>query len=61
MRRLARLTSAFSQKWEKLHAMLALHFGWYNFVRVHQSLRVAPAMEAGHIWTIREMLSKIGQ
>jgi hypothetical protein len=62
MRRLTRLTNAFSKKWEKLYAMLALYFAWYNFVRVHQTLRVTPAMEAGvtdHIWTIEEMLSTI--
>jgi len=59
MRRLTRLTNAFSKKWEKLYAMLALYFTWYNFVRVHQTLRVTPAMEAGltdHFWTITELL-----
>lgn len=64
MRRLTRLTNVFSKKWENLYAMLALYFCWHNLVRVHQSLRVTPAMEAGiadHIWTIREMLGRIGQ
>jgi transposase-like protein/IS1 family transposase len=59
MRRLTRLTNAFSKKWEKLYAMLALYFGWYNFCRVHQTLRVTPAMEAGiadHVWEIGELL-----
>jgi capsule polysaccharide modification protein KpsS len=59
MRRLTRSTNAFSKKREKLYAMLALYFGWYNFVRVHQSLRVTPALEAGiadHVWTIKEMM-----
>jgi IS1 family transposase len=59
MRRLTRLTNAFSKKWEKLHAMLSLYFAWYNFCRVHQTLRVTPAMEAGiadHVWEIRELL-----
>jgi IS1 family transposase len=59
MRRLTRLTDAFSKKWEKLYAMLASYFAWYNFVRVHQTLRVTPAMEAGitdHVWEIRELL-----
>lgn len=59
MRRLTRLTNAFSKKWEKLYAMLALYFGWYNFCRVHGSLRVTPAMEAGitdHVWEITELL-----
>jgi len=62
MRRLTRLTNAFSKKWEKLYAMLALYFAWYNFVRVHQTLRVTPAMEAGityHVWTIGELLGKV--
>jgi hypothetical protein len=59
MRRLTRLTHAFSKKWEKLHAMLALYFVWYNFVRVHQTLCVTPAMESGitdHIETFGELL-----
>lgn len=53
------LANAFSKKWEKLYAMLALYFAWYNFWRVHQTLRVTPAMEAGitdHIWMIQELL-----
>ncbi len=60
MRRLTRLTNAFSKKWANLHAALALHFAWYNFCRVHQTLKVTPAMEAGvtdHIWDIRDLLS----
>ena len=60
MRRLTRLTNAFSKKWGNLKAALALHFAWYNFVRVHNALRMTPAMEAGiadHIWTIREFLT----
>lgn len=59
MRRLTRLTNAFSKKWEKLYAMLALYFAWYNFCRVHQTLRVTPAMEASitdHIWEIGELI-----
>jgi IS1 family transposase len=47
MRRLTRLTNAYSKKWENLNAALALHFWQYNFARVHESLRVTPAMEAG--------------
>ncbi len=61
MRRLTRLTNAFSKKWEKLYAMLALYFAWYNFVRIHQTLRVTPAMEAGvtdHVWSIGELLGQ---
>ncbi len=60
MRRLTRLTNAFSKKLENLKAALALHFAWYNFVRVHKSLRVTPAMQAGvsgHVWTIAELLA----
>jgi hypothetical protein len=59
MRRLTRLTNAFSKKWEKLYAMLALYFVWYNFCRIHQTLRVTPAMEAGisdHVWTLHELI-----
>jgi hypothetical protein len=47
MRRFTRLTNAFSKKVESLEAAVALHFTWYNFGRVHQSLRVTPAMQAG--------------
>ena len=58
-KRLTRLTYAYSKKWEHLHAALALHFAYYNFCRVHRSLRVTPAMESqitDHIWTLRELL-----
>jgi IS1 family transposase/transposase-like protein len=60
IRRLTRLTNAFSKKWENLRAALALHFAYYNFCRVHSSLRVTPAMEAGltdHVWELRELLT----
>jgi IS1 family transposase len=59
MRRFTRLTNAFSKKLENLKAAVALHFAHYNFVRIHSSLRVTPAMEAGvtnHLWTIAELL-----
>jgi len=59
MRRLTRLTNAFSKKLSHLKAAVALHFGYYKFYRVHSSLRVTPAMEAGladHVWTIAELL-----
>src|ERR1035438_3848482 len=59
MRRLTRLTNAFSKKWENLWAAYCLHFAYYNFCRIHQTLRVTPAMEAGiadHVWTIAELL-----
>lgn len=59
MRRLTRLTNAFSKRVENLAAALWLYFSHYNFVRVHGSLRVMPAMTAGvtgDIWSINEML-----
>ena len=59
IRRMTRLTNAFSRKFENHWAALCLHFAWYNFVRVHRTLRVTPAMEAGiadHIWTVRELI-----
>ncbi|HTX40581.1 MAG TPA: IS1 family transposase [Acidobacteriaceae bacterium] len=60
MRRMTRLTNAFSKKWENLEAAYALHFAYYNFCRVHKTLRVTPAMEQGitdHIWTIAELIA----
>jgi transposase-like protein/IS1 family transposase len=60
MRRFTRLTNAFSKKVSHLRAAVALHFAFYNFCRVHSSLRVTPAMEAGltdHVWSIAELLS----
>lgn len=59
MRRFTRLTNAFSKKIENLRAACALHFAWYNFCRVHASLRVTPAMAAGissQIWSLDELL-----
>ena len=59
MRRFTRLTNAFSKKLENLKAAVALHFTYYNFVRVHKTLRVTPAMEAqitDHIWGWDEIL-----
>jgi IS1 family transposase len=59
IRRFTRLTNAFSKKLENHVAGLSLYFMYYNFARVHQTLRVTPAMEAGiadHIWTIEEIL-----
>jgi len=60
MRRFTRLTNAFSKKIENLEAAIALHFMNYNFCRIHQTLRVTPAMEAGvadHAWELSEMLA----
>lgn len=47
-RRFTRLTNGFSKKWENLKANLAIYFAYYNFCRVHSSLRVTPAMEGNH-------------
>ncbi len=58
MRRFTRLTNAYSKKLLNLKAQVALHFAHYNFVRVHSSLRVTPAMEAG--WTTaRRVVAKV--
>jgi hypothetical protein len=59
-RRFTRLTNAFSKKLENLKAALSLHFAWYNFVRIHRTLRVTPAMAAGvtdRVWDLRELLA----
>jgi IS1 family transposase len=64
IRRFTRLTNAFSKKVENHAAAVALWFAYYNFCRVHQTLRVTPAMEAGltdHVWTIEELLSLLAQ
>lgn len=61
MRRFTRKTNGFSKKWLNLKAGLALHFAYYNFCRVHMTLRVTPAMEAGitdHIWELEELLTQ---
>ncbi len=61
-RRLTRLTNAFSKQWENLNAALALHFAYYNFCRIHKTLRVTPAMEAGitgEVWTLAELVSTL--
>jgi hypothetical protein len=63
MRRFTRLTNAFSKKIENHIAMLALHYMYYNFVRIHQTLRVTPAMEAGitnRVWSIDELIGLLG-
>ena len=60
MRRFTRLTNAFSKKRENLEAAVALHYMHYNFCRIHQTLRVTPAMEAGvsdHIWSLDELVA----
>ena len=59
MKRFARLPNGFSKKVENHEHMLALHYMYYNFARIHQSLRVTPAMEADiadRVWTIDEII-----
>lgn len=59
MRRFTRLTNGFSKKVDNLYYSVALDYMWYNFARVHKTLRVTPAMEAGiadHVWTIEEIV-----
>jgi hypothetical protein len=58
MRRFTRLTNGFSKKLENLSHAIALHFMYYNFARIHQTLRITPAMEAGvsdHVWSLEEI------
>ena len=60
LRRFTRLTNGFSKKLDNLKAMVDVFFVWYNFCRVHQTLRMTPAMEAGwtdHVWSVQELLS----
>ncbi len=60
MRRFTRLTNAFSKKLENLEHAIALHYMHYNFCRIHQTLRVTPAMEAGisdHVWSLDEVIA----
>ncbi len=64
MRRFTRLTNAFSKKVENHIAAVAVYFMYYNFGRVHQTLRVTPAMEAGvadHVWSIAEIVGLLGR
>jgi hypothetical protein len=62
MRRFTRLTNGFSKKIENHVAALAIHYMHYNFVRIHQTLRVSPAMAAGvtdTLWSIEDMVGLI--
>jgi IS1 family transposase len=61
IRRLTRLTNGFSKKWENHWAALCLHFAYYNFVRIHRTLRVTPAMQAGvtdRVWDLSDLLTQ---
>jgi IS1 family transposase len=58
MRRFTRLTNAFSKKVENHAHAVALHFMYYNFVRIHKTLRVTPAMQAGitkKLWSVEDL------
>jgi hypothetical protein len=64
MRRFTRLTNAFSKKVANHGHAIALHFMHYNFCRIHQTLRVTPAMEAGiadHVWTLDELVGLLDE
>jgi len=59
-RRFTRLTNAFSKKLSHLKAAITLHFAYYNFCRIHQTLKATPCMMAGiadHVWSIEELLA----
>jgi hypothetical protein len=60
IRRFTRLTNAFSKKWENHWAAVAVWFAFYNFCRVHKTLRITPAMAAGitdHVWGLAELIA----
>ncbi len=60
MRRMTRLTNAFSKKWDNLWSAYCLWFAFYNFCRIHSTIRVTPAMEAAitdHVWDLKELLA----
>jgi IS1 family transposase len=62
MRRFTRLTNAFSKKVENHSHALSLYFAWYNWVRIHQTLRVTPAMAAGltdRLWSMEDIANMI--
>ena len=64
MRRFTRLTNGFSKKVSNLEHAIAIHFLHYNFARIHQTLRVTPAMEAGiadHVWSIDEIVALLDE
>lgn len=58
MRRFTRLTNGFSRKVENHCCAVGLHYMFYNFARIHKTLRVTPAMQAGiadHVWTLEDI------
>jgi hypothetical protein len=59
MRRLTRLTNGFSKNLENHCHAISLHYVYYNFCRVHQTLRITPGMAAGvsdHVWRVAEVV-----
>jgi transposase-like protein/IS1 family transposase len=61
LRRLTRLTNGHSKSWKHHEAMLGLFFAWYNFCRVHATIKTTPAVAQGltdHVWTIEELLTE---
>ena len=62
MRRFTHLTNGFSKKAENHMHAVSLHFMYYNFAKIHKTLRVTPAMEAGicdHVWSIQEIVQLV--
>lgn len=62
MRRFTRLTNAFSKKVDNHAHAVAIHFMWYNFGRIHKTLRITPAMAAGvtdHVWSLEEVAALV--
>jgi IS1 family transposase len=62
IRRLTRLTNAFSRKLENFKAAVALHFAWHNFVKIHTTLRTTPAIAAGvvaNVWTVADLVALV--
>jgi IS1 family transposase len=58
-RRMTRLTNAFSKKRESFKAAMALHFAYYNFVKIHSTIRMTPAMAANvtdHLWEVSDLV-----
>jgi IS1 family transposase len=63
-RRLTRLTNAYSKKFENFQAAVALNFAYYNFCKIHNSLRMTPAMAANvekSQWTVAELIERCGE
>jgi len=59
-RRLTRLTNGFSKKLENFQAAIALHFAYYNFVKVHSTIRTSPAMAVGvssRLWSVQDLVA----